>query len=131
MRMFVIGLILLVAGLLVGFVPEYLKASHLQQQVNSCNGSLQVAQIRQSAALLYLSASELNYGIASQRAADFFSQAQMLANTTTDSNLRTQLQQILTSRDKITTALAKGDSQVLGELQSVVSSVEQGPPAAP
>lgn len=131
MRMFLVGLILLVIGLLAGFVPEYVKASHLQQQVKSCNGTLQVAQLRQSAALLYLSASELNYGIASQRAADFFNQAQTLANTTTDANLRTQLQQILTSRDKITTALAKGDSQVLGELQSIVGSIEQGPPASP
>lgn len=127
MRTFAIAVILFIVGFLAGFTPQHLKANQFQEQVRACDTSLQLAHVRQSAALLYLAASELNYGIASQRAADFFNQVQSVANNTTDGSLRKQMQNVLASRDKITTALAKGDAQVMADLQSVVAGIEEGP----
>ena len=124
MRNFVIGLILLLTGLLLGFIPQYVKAHRLAQQVNICSAEQQLAQVRQSAALMYIAASQLNYGNASGYAAQFFDQAQALAGSTSDAGLRATLNEVLNSRGKIADSLSKGNAAVLAELQPLVLKVE-------
>jgi hypothetical protein len=125
MRNFVIGVVLLIIGVLIGFIPQYAKAHRLQQQVESCRAELRLAQVRQSAALMYIATSQLNYGNASGYAAQFFDQAQSLAGSAPDAGLRSRFTEIVSSRGKITDDLSKGNAGVLGEMQPLVMKVEQ------
>ncbi len=124
MRNLLIWVALFAAGLLVGFIPQYMKALHFESQANLCNSSLQLAQVRRAAALTYVSASQLNYGNATNYANQLFDQAQQAMNSSSDPNLRSVLNDVLSSRDKITTDLAKGNSQALTDLQPIVLKVE-------
>ncbi len=126
MRKFVTWLVVFVAGLLVGFVPQYWKAHGLSKELSSCTATEDLARVRQEAALTYISASQLNYGVASGYAQSFFSDAQKLQAATTDASVKDLLAQTLASRDKITSDLAKGDAAVVGELQPLVLKLEAG-----
>ena len=125
MRNFIIWAVLLVVGLLVGFVPQYLKARRLDEQLSSCTAKAELAQVRQSGALTYISATQLNYGVAAGYAQTFFADVQKLQGTTSDASLRDLLTQTLASRDKVTAGLAKGGPEVVGELQPLVLKLEQ------
>ena len=124
MRTLFVWLLLFLAGLLVGFVPQYLKARDLRRQVKVCNDAFQLAEVRRSAALTYVSATQLNYGTATGYAHQFFNQVRQLAATTSDPAGRSMLSDVLSSRDKITTDLAKGDPQVINDLQPILLEVE-------
>ena len=126
MKTFVTWVVVFVVGLLVGFVPQYWKAHNLRTDLESCNTAASLSQVKQSAALTYVTATQLNYGVAAGYAQQMFAQAQNLANSSSDNNLRTLMNQVLSSRDKITADLAKGDSAVIGELQPVVLQLEKG-----
>lgn len=127
MRNFVLWLVLFVAGLLLGFVPQFLKAHELRKELDTCNASLQLAHIQQSAALTYVSATQLNYGLASGYGNRFFDQAQQLAGTTSDPSVRSMLTDVLSLRERITSDLSKGNSQVVSALQALVLKVESFP----
>lgn len=123
MRRLMLMLVLFVAGLLIGFVPQYQKAHHFEWQAGYCNSQLQLAQIRRAGALTYLSATQLNYGTATQYAKELFDEAQQL-NSSSDTAARSLAADILGARDKITTDLAKGNSQVVTELQPLLVELE-------
>jgi hypothetical protein len=124
MRKLILWVTLFVIGLLIGFIPQHLKASHFEWQANFCNDRLQLAEIRRNAALAYVSATQLNYGTAASYANQFLDQVQKLSATESDPNVRSMLTDVLSSRDKITTDLAKGNSQVVSELQPIVTELE-------
>lgn len=124
MRTLFVWLLLFLAGLVVGFVPQYLKARDLSRQVKVCNAAFQLAEVRRFAALTYVSATQLNYGTATGYAHQFFNQVRQLAATTSDPAGRSMLSDVLSSRDKITTDLAKGDPQVINDLQPILLEVE-------
>jgi hypothetical protein len=124
MRSIRFWLLLFAAGLLIGFIPQYLKARDLKRQLKVCNAAFQLAEVRRSAALTYVSATQLNYGTATSYANQFFEQVRQLAATTTDSSGRSMLSDVLSSRNKIITDLAKGDPQVVNELQPILLEVE-------
>lgn len=126
MRSLILWVILLIVGFLLGFVRQYTRARHLEQQVNICNAGLELAQVRQSAALMYVEATQLNYGNAGSYAQHFFDQAQKLAGTTSDATVRNKLAEIVSSRDRVTAELAKGNSAVITELQPILLKIEQG-----
>jgi len=129
----ILWLILLVIGFLVGFVPQYLKSQQFQQQASaaakqlqSCQAGEQLSQIRDNAALMYLEASQKNYGIARDYATRLFDQAQQFAASTDNAALHSLLGEVLATRDQITADLAKGDAAVVGEMQPVLSKIEHG-----
>jgi hypothetical protein len=124
MRKLLLWLILLVSGFLLGFIPQYLKAHVAQQQARTCEASLQLAQLRKFGALTYVSATQLNYGMASGYAQQFFEQAQKLAASTSDPAVRNTANETLSARDTITADLAKGDAAVVGELQPIILKIE-------
>jgi len=125
MRNLVVWVILLVVGLLVGFVPEYLKARRANEELSSCSAKTELGEVQRSAALTYVAATQLNYGVASGYAQTFFAEVQKLQGSTSDSSLRDLLTQTLASRDKVTADLAKGSPEVVGELQPLVLKLEQ------
>ena len=128
MRKFLVWVILLVIGFLLGFVPQYLKAHSLNEQVTRCQADLQLAQVRQFGALTYVAATQLNYGNASSYAQQFFAQAQKVAASPGDPAAQSLANEVLSARDKITADLAKGDSAVVGELQPIILKLEQAKP---
>ncbi len=129
---FVLGLILLMVGFLLGFIPQYSRSRQLQQKVSAqsgqiemCRSAEQLSQLRDTAALMYLEATQKNYGTSGEHAGRFFDQAQRLANSTQDEALRNLLREILATRDQVTADLAKGNAAVVSEMQPVLSRVEQ------
>ena len=125
MGKFVAWIILLVVGLLVGFVPQYVKARRAGEELNSCNAKAELGEVRRSAALTYVAATQLNYGVAAGYAQSLFAEVQKLEGSTSDASLRDLLTQTLASRDKVTADLAKGSAEVVGELQPLVLKLEQ------
>ena len=125
MRSLLLWLVLVVVGFLIGFVPQYVKAHAAQERANQCEATVRLDQVRQYGSLAYITATQLNYGTAAGYAQQFFDQAQKLASSTDDSRVKGMLTNVLTERDKITTALAKGDAGVVGELQPLLLKLEQ------
>jgi molecular chaperone GrpE (heat shock protein) len=129
----VLWLVLLVAGFLAGFIPQYLKAqrgraelSNAQQQLTSCRAETQLSKLRDTAAMMYLEAIRKNYGIAQEHSQHFFDQVQQATAQTADPAVKKTLDDILKLRDPITAALAKGDPAVLSDLQSVLTNIQTG-----
>ena len=132
LKKLVLWLVLLTAAFLAGFIPEYLRVrqseqdiSTLTDQVKRCQSGETLSEIASAAALMYLEATEKNYGNAGSYASRFFDQAQHLASTTQDQALQSQLRQILAARDQITADLAKGNEAVVLEIQPILAKVEQ------
>lgn len=124
MRTIVFWLVLFAAGLLIGFVPQYMKARDLRRQVSVCNAAYQLSEARRYATLTYVSATQLNYGTASGYASQFFDQVQQIAATTSDSSGRSMLTDVLSARDKIMADLSKANPQVVSELQPIILEIE-------
>jgi heme/copper-type cytochrome/quinol oxidase subunit 1 len=124
MRQLLLWVILLVIGFFLGFIPQYMKAHVVQEHARTCEAGLQLAQFGKFGALTYISATQLNYGMASGYAQQFFEQAQRLASSTSDPAIRNTANEISSARDKISADLAKGNAAVLGELQPIVLKVE-------
>lgn len=129
---FVLALVMLIVGFLVGFFLEYSSVRQSQQkaascatELQSCQSSMQLSDIRDKAAMTYLEATRKNYGTAGQYASQFFDQVQRAANSTPSESVRNNLHQVLSQRDKITADLAQGNAAVVDELQPVLASVVQ------
>ena len=125
--------VLLVAGFLAGFIPQYLKAqrssaelSNTKQQLASCRVETQLSQLRDTAAMMYLEATRKNYGTAEGHSRRFFDQVQHATTEAGDPTVRKTLEDVLKLRDPITASLAKGDPAVLSDLQLVLSNIEAG-----
>ena len=129
---FVIGLILLLGGFLGGFIPQYLKArgtaeqlSNQGRELSTCRLSQQLSNLRDSAAMAYLQATQKNYGIATEYSKQLFDEAQRTASQTDDPAVRKLLEDVLAARDPIMADLANGDAAVVSKLQPLLTSLEQ------
>ncbi|MGC2193343.1 MAG: hypothetical protein WA628_01620 [Terriglobales bacterium] len=128
----VLWFLLLLAGFLVGFILQYSRLQRVQQelsastkQLGSCQSSQQLAQLRDTATMMYLEVVQKNYGKAGEYSREVFDQAQEIANSTEDSALRNLLRDTLATRDQVTADLAKGDAAALSETQLVLAKLEQ------
>ena len=128
----VLWFLLLLAGFLVGFILQYSRLHRVQQelsastkQLGSCQSSQQLAQLRDTATMMYLEVVQKNYGKAGEYSREVFDQAQQIASSTEDSALRNLLRDALATRDQVTADLAKGDAAALSETQLVLSKLEQ------
>jgi len=128
----VLWFLLLLAGFLVGFILQYSRLHRVQQELSvstkqfgSCQSSQQLAQLRDTATMMYLEVVQKNYGKAGEYSREVFDQAQQIANSTQDSALRNLLRDTLATRDQVTADLAKGDAAALSETQLVLSKLEQ------
>ena len=131
-RKLVLWFVLLIAGLLTGFILEYARLQRVQtelsaatKQLGSCQSNEQLSHLRDTAARRYLEAAQKNYGKAGEYAKEFFDQAQRIVSRTEDPALRNLLRDTLATRDRITADLAKGDAAALSEIQPVLSKLEQ------
>lgn len=117
--------VLLVVAFLAGFLPSYAKGKRLENELRAARHENDLAQLRDLAGLVYLQASQKDYGLAAGTSMRFFGRTQEVANQTPDASGRKPLEDILTLRDKITTELAKGDPGVLSDLQALFVKTRQ------
>ena len=110
---------LIVLVFLVSFLPPYLNAKRLTDQVDTLNQKLQTRELALSAARMFLEVSRNNFGIAAEEASRFFGEARRVADQTTDPNLKQSLEEIAKRRDAITSGLAKADPAVRQGVQEL------------
>lgn len=131
-RVFVIAGILFLAGLLLGFIPEYRKASNLQdelhqrdQRITRLQSEEKLSSVRNLASLLYLEATRKNYGIAAQHATSLFDHVRATMGETSDPALKSAWEQVLKLRDPVIEKIAKGDPSVETPIREVLDRLQQ------
>jgi hypothetical protein len=127
----ILWFVLLIAGFLVGFIPQYARLQRLQKelsgstrQLGSCQSSEQFSQLRDTATMMYLEAVPKNYGLASEYAKEFFDQAQRIVSSIEDLALGNLLRDSLAICDQITGDLAKGDAAALSGIRPLLSKLQ-------
>ena len=120
-------LILFVGGLLLGFVPEYLKNRELQAQlenprktIDALNLQRQMSELRDQASLMLLELSRQNYGLAKDYAGQYYSRLNELIAVVPDQTIKKSLQELAATRDSVTEALATATPASLTAIQQVV-----------
>lgn len=121
----IIVIILLILVFLAGFVPQYIKVNRLENDLSVARQENALAQLRDLAGLAFIQASQKNYGLAAATSQQFFSRTREVANQVPDANGREAMQALLASQDKITAELAKGDPEVLVDLQVLFEKTRQ------
>jgi hypothetical protein len=119
------GVVLLVVVFLAGFLPSYVKAHRLENELREARREQSLAQLRDLASLTYFQANQKDYGLAAGTATLFFDRTQEAVNQAPDASARKPLQELLSLRDPITAGLAKGDPGVLGDLQALFLKTRQ------
>jgi hypothetical protein len=120
----VVGVLLMVV-FLASFLPSYVKAKHLENELRAARYENSLAQLRDLACLTYLEAAQKDYGLAAGASTRFFNRTREVANGTPDPNGKKALEDLLNFRDKITTELAQGDPGVLSDLQGLLVKTRQ------
>ena len=128
----IVGGSLVVAAFLLWFVPQYLKAMDLanqlgaeRQQLNSERDKSQMDELGLLCGYVYLQTNLKNYGLAGQYSTKFFDRVRAMKGQAPDSNRQAFLQSALAMRDSITQGLAKGDPSIVGALQDLFQSTLQ------
>lgn len=132
MKFVIFGLICLVIGFLIGFVPMSMKKVEMQKQLEACGENLKMVYdrlefsepYRQSLNEFigaYEATMNKNYGISSTRAIAGFERAQPLA----DKGI-SPFAEAAKKRDQIVAALAKGGNTAEAEMRLFIFSLYKG-----
>jgi len=120
-------LILFVGVFLLGFVPEYVKNRDLRSQlenprktIEALNLQLQLSELRDLASLMLIEISRQNYGLARDYAGRYYSRLNEVIIGVQDQDLKKSLQELATTRDSITEALAAATPASLTAAQPIV-----------
>ncbi len=121
----VIEAIFVVVAFLLGFVPEYIKAVHLDGELKTARQENAAAELRDLAGLAYLQVAQKNFGLAADTSGRFFNRLREFANQTTDAARRNDLQAIAALQGKVMPELARGDPAVQSDLADVAIKTRQ------
>ena len=121
----IVAAIALLAVFLIGFVPSYVKANRLEDELRQSRQESAGAELRDLNGLAYVQANQKNYGLATETSSRFFNRAREVANQAPDASRRKALEDLLSPRDRITAELAKGDASVAGDLQQLFVQTRQ------
>src|ERR1017187_4208383 len=117
--------IAVVAVFLIGFLPEYVKASRLENELRQSRQESAGAQLWDLIGLAYVQARQKNFGLAAETSSRFFGRAREMANQSQGADGRKALEDLLALRDKVTAELAKGEPAVIGDLQELFVKTRQ------
>ena len=122
----------LVVVFLLGFVPQYLRANRLADQLRQARQESAGSDLRDLIGLAYVQANQKNYGLAADSVSRFFNRAREVGSQTQDTSRQKAMEGILSLRDKVTAGLAKGDPASIADLQELFMKTQQatGGPAA-
>ena len=115
----IVAAIALVAVFLVGFVPQYVKANRLENELRQSWQENRGSQLRDLIGLAYVQANQKNFGLGAETTSRFFSRVREMANQTPDASSRKALEDLWALRDRVTAELAKGDAAAMGDLQEL------------
>jgi len=120
-------LVLLLVGLGVGFIPEYLKNRELraelenpQKTIDGLNLQIQLGELRDTASLALLELSRQNFGLARDHVNDYYGKLMNLTDAVQDPALKKSLQDLSATRDAITANLTQTSAASLTAWQPVV-----------
>jgi hypothetical protein len=120
----IVGAVLVIAGVFIGFAPTYSKLIAAHHEIDSLSQQLGVSKraeamngFRNRAALLYTEATRNNFTVALDMASTYFTDLRGYTDQTTDSTLKQELGNVLTSRDAIIAGLAKADPAISVQIQ--------------
>jgi len=123
----ILWLVLLIAGFLLGFVPEYLKNRDLRSQlenpqktIDAFKLQLQMSEVRDAAGLLLLELSRQNYGLARDYAGQFDGKLKDAIDSVQDPGLKKSLQDLAATRESLTGELATANATALATWQPIV-----------
>src|SRR5579883_2328491 len=119
--------VLLLVGLGVGFVPEYLKNRELRAQlenpqktIDALNLQIQFSNLRDDASQVLLELSRQNFGLAREHLNDYYMRLKDLTDAVQDPALKKSLQDLAETRGAITADLAVANNNALTAWQPVV-----------
>ena len=121
----IVAAVALVAVFLVGFIPQYVRANRLENELRQSRQEDAGAQLRDLIGLAYFQTNQKNFGLGAETTSRFFSRVREMANQTPDASSRKALEDLLTLRDKLTAELAKGDAAAMGDLQELFVKTRQ------
>jgi len=110
---------------LLGFLPEYVKANRLENELRQSLLENTGAQLRDLIGIEYVQANQKNFGLAAETSSRFFERVREMADRAKDATGRKALVDLLAVRDKVTAELAKGDAAVMGDLQDLFVKTQQ------
>jgi len=121
-------IVLLVAGFLLGFVPQYLKNRELQgllenpqRRIATLEAQVQMGEVRDRASLMLLELSRQNYGLARDHAAEFYSRLKDAADSVQDAALKKSLEELEATQASLTADLSAANPSSLTAAQPIVS----------
>lgn len=115
----------LIAVFLLGFVPQYLRANRLTEELRRARQESAGSDLRDLIGVAYVRANQKNYGLAADTASRFFNRTREIANQTQEPSRQKALEDILALRDKVTSELAKGDAAAMPDLQELFMKTQQ------
>lgn len=128
----IVWAVLLGVGFLAGFVPQFVKCSRLEaelqgarQELVACGERMRLSEYRDLAAQIYLEAARKNYGLAAEAATRFFQGLREHAGETADAELKRRLEEILRLRDGVTAGLAKAEPAVMASLEQLLAETRE------
>jgi hypothetical protein len=124
-RIILVAAVLVVAAFLAGFLPMYIKGLRLASELREARQESSMAELRDLAGLLYLQASQKDYGLAASTSTRFFERIREVASQTPDSSRKLPLEDLSSLRDQVTSELAKGEPGVLNDLQTLFLRTRQ------
>src|SRR5437667_7734081 len=113
------GFTIVVLVFLLGFVPQYLEKRQIQSELAISTEQLKMSELRDLAAMMLLEALRQNYGLARDYSSQYFDKLRETSEQAENSTLKTQLQELLDSRDTVTAALSKADPASASQLQEI------------
>src|SRR5215471_8006114 len=120
-------LVLLLIGLGVGFIPQYLKTCELraelenpQKTIDALNLQIQLGQLRDEASLALLEISSQNFGLARDRVGEYYTKLKDLSDNVQDPMLKKALEDLSMTRDAVTADLATATGAALTAWQPIV-----------
>ena len=121
----IVGIVVFLAGFLLGFMPQHQKASDLTKQLETVRLESKLRENRALASLSYIDATKLNYGSAAEDSERMFGLARELANDTKDEGLRSSLNGLATFRETVMDKMRAADASVLEPLQQIVQKTQK------
>jgi hypothetical protein len=113
LRRLVHAFLLVLIGLMVGFVPMWLKSHECSNMLSSVNRQLSLARIENILASASIDARKAKYEPARQAASNFFTALETESDKATDSVLsqaqKARVKALFAQRDEIITLLARND----------------------
>ena len=119
------GMVLFFAGALIGFVPQYMKLTDAEHQLDVSKRADAINDFRNRFALLYFEAAKNNFSVGLTMASKEFTDLRSFADQTSDQNLKAALGDVLSSRDSVIAGLAKADPAVSAQIQTLFMKMQK------